>query len=97
MTEDERVARLLADGEPARSPDRAWWIWAVYIVLYGLSIPWYWSPGPARVWLGLPHWVVVSIVSLVCVAIFTCWVARRWWVADEPVPLDEADHGREAR
>ncbi|MGQ0734025.1 MAG: hypothetical protein ACT4QD_10250 [Acidobacteriota bacterium] len=84
ITEQERVARLLAAASPTRSPDRVKWIWLVYVALYALSIPWYWPAGPGRAWLGLPHWVVVSLAASIGVAAFTWWVARRLWAAEEP-------------
>ena len=63
------------------------WIWAVYVLLFAVSVPWYLPPGsPARLWFGLPHWVVVSLVAYLAVAVFTAWVVARYWsvpAADE--------------
>ena len=56
------------------------WIWPVYVVLFALSVPWY-LPGdaPLRIWLGLPHWVVLSLAATAGVAVFTAFVVHRLW------------------
>lgn len=61
------------------------WIWAVYLLLFGLSVPWYWpADTPLRLWLGLPHWVVVSLGATLGVAVFTALVVHRLWPGGEP-------------
>lgn len=65
------------------------WIWAVYAALFAASVPWYVPDGPLRVWLGLPHWVVLSIAATSGVALFTVFVVRRYWPdADGEPPAD---------
>jgi hypothetical protein len=32
----------------------SWWIWAVYALLAGISIPWYWPAADTRMLLGFP-------------------------------------------
>ncbi len=56
------------------------WIWPVYLALFGASVPWY-LPGdtPLRIWLGLPHWVVLSLAATAGVAVFTAFVVHRLW------------------
>ena len=62
--------------EPRSRP----WIWAVYVFLFAASVPWYLTPGsPARLWLGLPHWVVISLLAYLAVAVFTAFVVARYW------------------
>ncbi|MCY4658833.1 MAG: hypothetical protein OXF93_03340 [Acidobacteria bacterium] len=70
--------------EPRSRP----WIWAVYVVLFAASVPWYLpAGGPLRIWLGLPHWVVISLAAYLAVAMFTAWVVARYWsVPADPVP-----------
>ena len=83
--------------EPRSRP----WIWAVYGLLFAASVPWYLPAGsPARIWLGLPHWVVISLSAYLAVAVFTAWVVARYWsvpagggaprdrAASEPAPDD---------
>lgn len=66
------------------------WIWLVYAGLYSLSIPWYLPPTEApALWLGLPHWVVLSLLATTAVAGFTAYVVRCHW----PAPADEPDEG----
>lgn len=63
------------------------WVWAVYVCLFAVSVPWYLPAGePLRVWFGLPHWVVISLVAYLGVALFTVWVVRHCW----PEPDDGA-------
>lgn len=59
------------------------WIWVVYALLFGASVPWYLPDGPLRLWFGVPHWVVLSLGAIVCVACFTLFVVRRYWTEDE--------------
>lgn len=77
---DPDAAMVSPRDEPARHP----WIWLVYGSLYALSIPWYLAPGeiPEK-WLGLPRWVVVSMLATLGVALFTAFVIQRYWTDDE--------------
>lgn len=71
--------------EPRSRP----WIWLVYILLFGASVPWYLPAGPPILWLGLPHWVVISLVASLGVAVFTAYVIARYWSA----PDDDGESG----
>ena len=56
------------------------WVWAVYVALFGASVPWYLpADGPLRIWLGLPHWVVISLAATAAAAVFTAFVVHRLW------------------
>ena len=89
----ERPAPL----EPRSRP----WIWAVYVLLFAASVPWYLpAGGPVRLWLGLPHWVVISLTAYLAVAMFTAWVVARYWpapagdgAARDAAPNDADDAG----
>lgn len=61
--------------EPRSRP----WIWLVYVLLFGASVPWYLPAGPPVLWLGLPHWVVISLCASLGVAVFTAYVIKRYW------------------
>jgi hypothetical protein len=78
------------DSDPtgaSRDPHRRWWIWAMYLLLFGASIPWYFPAGrPPRIWLGLPDWVLVSWLATLGVALFTALVVRRFWPQEETSP-----------
>ena len=67
---------------------RRWWIWLVYVALFALSIPWYLPADEApALWLGLPYWVVLSLLAVFGVACFTAWVIWRYWPdEDEDAP-----------
>ena len=72
--------------EPPEPRSRIW-IWAVYVFLFAVSVPWYLPPGsPARLWFGLPHWVVISLLAYLAVAVFTAYVVARYWSVP---PADE--------
>ena len=50
------------------------WIAAVYLVLLGLAIPWYWPPGDARHAFGFPLWALAMLLVLGVTSAFTAWV-----------------------
>ena len=60
------------------------WIWAVYLVLFVLSVPWYLptTPTPA-LWFGLPYWVLISLAATVSIAGFTAFVVHRYWPRED--------------
>ena len=67
-----------------RAPSRArgfpGWVWVVYLLLFAASVPWYIpANAPLRLWLGVPHWVVISLFATFAVAVFTAFVIRRYW------------------
>lgn len=61
----------------------SWWIWAVYALLAGISIPWYWPAADTRMVLGFPLWVVVSVSGSFAVSCFTAWLFICRWPDDE--------------
>jgi hypothetical protein len=75
--------------DPLQLPDvpPRLWIGGVYVVLFLLSVPWYLPESdPVPIWLGLPYWVVISIVSSVGVALFTALIVTRCWPVDPDAP-----------
>ena len=79
--------------EPRSRP----WIWLVYVLLFGASVPWYLPAGPPILWFGLPHWVVISLGASLGVAVFTAFVIACYWSAPddggEPRDLDDPAGG----
>jgi hypothetical protein len=59
------------------------WVWALYAVLFALSVPWYLPSGPVRLWLGLPYWAMLSLLAMTGVAGLTLVVVRRYWIDDD--------------
>ncbi len=60
------------------------WIWIVYLFLFSVSVPWYLPKEiPPKVWLGLPHWVVISLTAIIGITLFTVFVVYRFWGDDE--------------
>ena len=63
-----------------KKSNRTKWILSIYILLFGISIPWYLPKGKTPpIWFGLPHWVVISLCATLAVAIFTVFVIRYHW------------------
>ena len=56
------------------------WVWLIYLLLFSLSIPWY-LPSKVAVDLvfGLPLWLVTCIMVIVIMALFTIWIANKYW------------------
>jgi hypothetical protein len=78
----------MQDPEPAptrpQEPLHRPWIWAVYALLFGIAIPWYLPRDESlRIWLGLPHWVVISLAATLGIALFTVFVIRRFWIEED--------------
>lgn len=85
---DQKPPNPGLDVADIREPRAQPWIWAVYVALFGVSVPWYLpADGPLRLWFGLPHWVVISVATSLGVALFTVFVVTRYW----SVPPAEAD------
>ena len=79
-------------GRPSSHPVYLrWWVWATYIVLFAIAIPWYW---PEREWpvvLGMPVWAAVSVGTSLVISIFTAWLLLFHWpepdaTSDEDAP-----------
>ncbi|HEX9725723.1 MAG TPA: hypothetical protein VGC53_15695 [Vicinamibacteria bacterium] len=70
---------------PPREPVRYGWIWIVYVLLYAASVPWYLPAGTIpEIWLGLPSWALLSLLSTVGIALFTVLVIRSFWDDTDP-------------
>ena len=64
---------------------RRWWIWIVYALLFGTSVPWYLPKGRTpEIWFGLPSWVIISLLASIGIAVFTAFVVHRYWSETEP-------------
>ena len=60
------------------------WIWAVYVLLFVVSVPWYLPrTSTLHLWFGLPHWVAISLAASLSIAVFTAWVIRHYWSEPE--------------
>jgi hypothetical protein len=56
------------------------WVWAVYIVLFTFSIPWYFPEVLAmKLVFGLPFWLVCSILMIFLMALFTVFIIYKFW------------------
>ena len=74
----------MANGSDPAEPRTRPWVWAVYVLLFALSVPWYVpAGGPLRLWFGLPHWVVLSLAACLAVAVFTVYVVACHWSAPD--------------
>ncbi|MEM7027407.1 MAG: hypothetical protein AAF410_04185 [Pseudomonadota bacterium] len=60
-------------------------ILVVYAVLLLIGIPWYWPKSSTLVILGIPAWVLVSILVSLIVSIFTAYLLlTKSWSTDDP-------------
>ena len=63
-----------------REPRRVRWVWLVYLLLYAVTIPWYWPAGfRGPLVAGFPLWVAVSLAGVATLAGWTGWVIHRYW------------------
>jgi hypothetical protein len=61
-------------------PLRRGWIWIVYVLLFGASVPWYLPASASRAfWPGFPLWVAISLAATAAIACFTAFVIDRYW------------------
>jgi len=73
-----------AYSELISEPRRVRWIWLVYLLLYAVAIPWYWPAGyQGPLVSGFPLWVLVSLGSMLLLAIWTAWVIHRFWRSED--------------
>ena len=84
----------MADSSDPVEPRTHPWVWAVYVLLFALSVPWYVpAGGPLRLWFGLPHWVVLSLAACLAVAVFTVYVVARHWSAPDDTRAPDDPEG----
>lgn len=62
----------------ARLP-RPYLICSGYLLLFLVAIPWYWPSENETVWLGLPLWVVVTLLASLLISIYTSWLFLKCW------------------
>jgi hypothetical protein len=74
QTQESEVERLAAEPRQVR------WIWAIYLLLLAVAIPWYWPPGfRGPLIVGFPLWALVTVASVFLAAIWTAFVIGRYW------------------
>lgn len=61
----------------------SWWIWLIYLILFGIAVPWYWPSGSERTWFGFPAWAVVAVAGSFAISSFTAWLWLCRWPEDE--------------
>lgn len=52
-------------------------IFAAYVVLLILGVPWYWPPEQNTFYLGLPLWALVSLSAGFLASLLTAWLFLR--------------------
>jgi uncharacterized BrkB/YihY/UPF0761 family membrane protein len=59
------------------------WVFAVYLLLLIIAIPWYWPKDSQLIIAGLPAWVFVAILISIVTSIFTAYLLLRYpWSMD---------------
>ena len=59
------------------------WPAVVYCLLVAVGIPWYWPQHDTTLILGVPAWVAVAIGVSALASVFTAWLLRAPWDAEE--------------
>ena len=80
MNDRENRPDPLAPAGLLAEPRRKLRVWLVYALLLALAIPWYWPAeyrGPLL--LGFPLWVAATVLSVILLAGWTCWVIAACW------------------
>lgn len=55
----------------------------IYAVLFVMGVPWYWPPGDRTLWMGIPAWVVVSVLVSAVASLYTILVLCRRWPGED--------------
>jgi hypothetical protein len=61
----------------------SWRVWAVYAVLFAVSIPWYWPQEVGPLLLGMPLWAAVSVLGSALISAYTAWLLVKRWPDEE--------------
>lgn len=73
---DRGDGEMRAVKEPIRKP----WIWVVVAVIVLAGIPWYLPQGTVQpVFLGLPYWMLIAVVSSLALCGFLSWLCLNEW------------------
>ena len=63
----------MAERQSQHRRDRRW-IFAVYVVLLLLVVPWYWPANDASLAFGFPVWALATLAAVLATSVFTAWV-----------------------
>lgn len=72
------------------APFHRWWIWAIYLILLLIGVPWYWDSDNTTIFFGLPGWMMIAIITSIAVSCFTSFLWFNLWQPDEE---EENQHG----
>ena len=68
------------NGRQTKEPVRKPWIWIVMAIIMLAGIPWYLPEGSlSPVILGLPYWMLISIVSSLALCGYLSWLCLNEW------------------
>lgn len=68
-----------------KEPIKNWKIWIVLIVLYIMSVPWYFPEGSYNpIILGVPYWAIIIMGVSLAISITLTYILKNCWqMADE--------------
>ena len=78
----QSAAARMPDPAPKSSP-RPWLLALGFALHFIAAVPWYWPAHDQETMLGLPRWVVVSIIASVLISCFSAWIFMCRWPADD--------------
>ncbi|MBS7281327.1 MAG: hypothetical protein KIH09_16035 [Candidatus Freyarchaeota archaeon] len=71
---------------PFKEPLKKWWIWAVFVIIYLLAVPWYFPTGyVGPIIFGFPLWALIVFLDTITLALWVTFVLRKhfsWNVED---------------
>ncbi|MGH3359373.1 MAG: hypothetical protein ACRDO7_11260 [Nocardioidaceae bacterium] len=80
--------------EPIREPIHIPWIWVAIVLVVLAGVPLYLPAGAIDpIWLGVPFWLIISVVAAVAMSAVICLVCLRWWSLAEPQETAAARSG----
>ncbi len=73
-------------------PNVPWALVTLFVALFTVAIPWYWSWLPIderALWLGMPAWFVVAIAASFLISAVASWRLSRRWHQELDDPSEE--------
>lgn len=75
-----------------KEPIKNWRIWAVFLIIFVFSVPWYLPVGTYEpIIFGFPYWAVIALAMSLLISIFLTYVLNREWQMEDDQEVKE-DH-----
>lgn len=67
-----------------------WRVWLAFLILFSISVPWYWPETHDQTLIGIPLWVLVTLSSSFFISALTAWLLLFRW-PNSSKPEDDAN------